>query len=156
LGLRRKARELAAKTLYALDFREIDPEYREYGMLSGYPELMEQVAKLDRLQNQARVLDFADDLVKNTVINLEQIQAQIGKHSENWSLEAMSKMDLSILNIAVYELMFTGTPAPVVINEAIEIAKKFCGEGSVSFINGLLDSVHKELLAREELEGLPG
>lgn len=156
MGLRRKARELAAKTLYALDFREIDPQYREYGMLSGYPELMTQVAKLDRLQNQARVMGFADDLVKNTVINLEQIQAQIEKHSENWSLESMSKMDLSILSIAAYELMFTDTPAAVVINEALEIAKKFCGEGSVAFINGILDSVNKELLAQEKIEGLPG
>ncbi|MCB5225078.1 MAG: transcription antitermination factor NusB [Candidatus Cloacimonadaceae bacterium] len=156
MGLRRKARELAAKTLYALDFQEIDPQFREYQMLSCYPDLMAQVAELDKLENQARAVDFADDLVKNTVINLEQIQAEIEKHSENWSLEAISKMDLSILNIAVYELMFTGTPPPVVINEALEIAKKFCGEGSVAFLNGVLDSVNKEMRAREKINGLSG
>jgi len=156
LGLRRKSRELAAQTLYALDFREIDPQFREYGMLNSYPELLQQLAEADKYQNSAAVMDFADDLVKNAIINQAEIIQEIEKHSEHWSVGNISRMDRGILHIAVYELLFTDTPPAVVINEALEIAKKFCGEGAVKFLNGILDSVNKELRARENIEGLPG
>jgi len=156
LGQRRKARELAAQTLYALDFREIDPEFVEYGMLNSYAELMSQLAEVEKLHNATSVLDFADDLVKNAIITQAEIKAEIDKHSEHWSVETISRMDRSILHVAVYELMFSDTPPAVVINEALEIAKKFCGEGAVKFLNGILDSVNKELRASESITGQPG
>ncbi len=156
MGQRRKARELAAQTLYALDFREIDPEFVEYGMLNSYAELMSQLAEVEKLHNATSVLDFADDLVKNAIINQAEIKAEIDKHSEHWSVETISRMDRSILHVAVYELMFSDTPPAVVINEALEIAKKFCGEGAVKFLNGILDSVNKELRASENITGQPG
>ncbi|HOY83691.1 MAG: transcription antitermination factor NusB [Candidatus Cloacimonetes bacterium] len=156
MGLRRKSRELAAQTLYALDFRELDPEFLEYGMLNSYPELLNELAELEKLQNSAPVVDFADDLVKNAIINRTEIIQEIEKHSEHWSVANISRMDRGVLHIAVYELLFTDTPPAVVINEALEIAKKFCGEGAVKFLNGILDSLNKELRARESIEGLPG
>ncbi|MBP7206014.1 MAG: transcription antitermination factor NusB [Candidatus Cloacimonetes bacterium] len=156
MGQRRKARELAAQTLYALDFREIDPEFVEYGMLNSYAELMSQLAEVEKLHNATSVLDFADDLVKNAIITQAEIKAEIDKHSEHWSVETISRMDRSILHVAVYELMFSDTPPAVVINEALEIAKKFCGEGAVKFLNGILDSVNKELRASENITGQPG
>ena len=156
MGQRRKARELAAQTLYALDFREIDPEFIEYGLLNSYAELMSQLAEVEKLHNATSVLDFADDLVKNAIITQAEIKAEIDKHSEHWSVETISRMDRSILHVAVYELMFSDTPPAVVINEALEIAKKFCGEGAVKFLNGILDSVNKELRASENITGQPG
>ena len=156
MGQRRKARELAAQTLYALDFREIDPEFVEYGLLNSYAELMSQLAEVEKLHNATSVLDFADDLVKNAIITQAEIKAEIDKHSEHWSVETISRMDRSILHVAVYELMFSDTPPAVVINEALEIAKKFCGEGAVKFLNGILDSVNKELRASENITGQPG
>lgn len=156
MGQRRKSRELAAQTLYALDFREIDPEFVEYGMLNSYAELMSQLAEVEKLHNATSVLDFADDLVKNAIITQAEIKAEIDKHSEHWSVETISRMDRSILHVAVYELMFSDTPPAVVINEALEIAKKFCGESAVKFLNGILDSVNKELRASESITGQPG
>lgn len=125
-------------------------------MLNSYPELLQQLAEADKYQNSAAVMDFADDLVKNAIINQAEIIQEIEKHSEHWSVGNISRMDRGILHIAVYELLFTDTPPAVVINEALEIAKKFCGEGAVKFLNGILDSVNKELRARENIEGLPG
>lgn len=155
MGQRRKSRELAAQTLYALDFQEIDPDFREYGMLNSYLELLNQLAEVEKLQNSPSVMDFADDLIKNTIINQAEIGKEIEQHSEHWSLENISRMDRSILHIAVYELVYTDIPPAVVINEALEIAKKFCGEGSVKFLNGILDSVNKELRVRESISGQP-
>lgn len=73
MGLRRKSRELAAQTLYALDFRELDPEFLEYGMLNSYPDVLNELAKLEKMRNSATVIDFADDLVKNAIINRTEI-----------------------------------------------------------------------------------
>lgn len=155
MGQRRKSRELAAQTLYALGFSQIDPEFEEYGMLNSYAELLNQLAEVDKVQNMASVMDFADDLVKNAIINQAEIKAEIEKHSEHWSVDSISRMDRGILHVAVYELMYSDTPPAVVINEALEIAKKFCGEGAVKFLNGILDSVNKELRARESITGQP-
>ncbi len=156
MGQRRKSRELAAQTLYALNFQEIDPGFREYGMLNSYLELLNQLAKMEKLQNAAGVMDFADDLVKNAIINQTDIKAEIEKNSEHWSEEKISRIDRGILHIAVYELMYTDTPPAVIINEALEIAKKFCEEGAVKFLNGILDSINKEMRAREGIEGMSG
>jgi len=65
----------------------------------------------------------------------------------------MSTLDRSILYIAVYELMFTDTPPPVIINEALEIAKRFCGTGTGKFLNGVLDAVNKDLRESEKIKG---
>lgn len=72
--------------------------------------------------------------------------SEIDKLSDNWELEDIALLDRNILCLAVYELLFTDTPAPVVINEAIEIAKKFSSEASGKFINGILDALNKEIL----------
>jgi N utilization substance protein B len=153
LGQRRKARELAAQTLYALSFREVNPEYREYEMLNSYPEILNDLAQMENLSESPGVIDFANELVMNSIIHQEDITKQIEKHSENWSEKTMAKVDRSILQLAIYELMFTDTPAAVIINEALEIAKKFCGSGTIKFLNGVLDAVNKELRDREKIEG---
>ncbi|MBW6514787.1 MAG: transcription antitermination factor NusB [Candidatus Syntrophosphaera sp.] len=152
MGQRRKSRELAVQTLYALDFAEVGAEFREYDQLNKYPEILSQLAAAEKIENSAPVLDFADDLIKNAIINQEEIEAEIDRHSENWRLDNIALLDRSILHVAVYELMFTDTPPAVVINEAIEVSKKYCSEGSGKFLNGILDSVRKELLEKERIE----
>ncbi len=153
MGQRRKARELAVQTLYALDFADIGGEFSEYESLNKYPEILDQLAEREVLENADSVLGFAEDLVKNTIINLQGIDAEIEKHSEHWRIGKIDHLDLSILHIAVYELVFTDTPPPVVINEALEIARKYSSESSGKFLNGILDAVNKELREREQLEG---
>ncbi|MDI3503929.1 MAG: transcription antitermination protein NusB [Candidatus Cloacimonadota bacterium] len=143
MGQRRKARELAVQCIYALDFAEVKADFREYGLLNEYPEILRQLTSAENINAGSKVFVFADELVKNTIINIEDIEAEINKYTEHWSLESIAHLDKSILIVAVYELMFTDTPAPVIINEGIEIAKKFCSEHTGSFINGILDAINK-------------
>ncbi|HNZ06732.1 MAG: transcription antitermination factor NusB [Candidatus Cloacimonetes bacterium] len=145
MGQRRKAREIAVQTLYALDFAEVSQEFAEYSLLNQYPEVLQQLTNSEGIEASSPLYAFADELVKNAIINLEEIEQEIDKHTENWSFESLAHLDRSIMHIAVYELMFTDTPAPVVINEAIEISKKFCSENTGKFLNGILDAINKEI-----------
>lgn len=145
MGQRRKARELAIQTLYALDFAEIQGEFREYSLLNEYPEIMLQLTDSEGIDPTSSVYAFANELVKNAIINIDDVEAEIVKHSDNWSLGDIAHLDRNVLHISVYELMFTDTPPAVIINEAIEIAKKFSSEASGKYINGILDAVNREL-----------
>ncbi len=151
MGQRRKAREIAVQCLYSLEFSEVEKNYREYGLLNEYPDILLSFAKSEHIQPNSPVYAFADELVKNTIINIEQVESEIDKLSDNWELEDIALLDRNILCLAVYELLFTDTPAPVVINEAIEIAKKFSSEASGKFINGILDALNKEILNKGKL-----
>ncbi len=152
MGLRRKAREIAVQTLYALDFADLGAEFREYDALNKYPEILDQIGRAEQLENSAAVLAFSEDLIKNVIINQDTIESEIDKHSEHWRVGDMVHLDLSILHIAVYELLFTDTPPAVVINEAIEIAKKYSSESSGKFLNGILDAIKREKIVRDRLE----
>ena len=86
---------------------------------------------------------FVADLVRGTIANLEEIDARITRHAEHWRMQRMPAVDRNILRLAIFELSQTDTPAPVVIDEALELARQFSGDESVSFINGVLDAVHR-------------
>jgi len=93
---------------------------------------------------------FARELFRGAVDDIKTLDRLVRKHAENWRLERMAAVDRSILRLAVYELLHCPeTPPHAVINEALEIARRFSGEGSVEFVNGILDSVLKTLPARE-------
>lgn len=93
---------------------------------------------------------FAEDLFRAATDHAPEIDQLIEQHAENWRMDRMAAVDRNILRAAVAELLcFPATPRAVVINEAIEIARKFSGPESVQFINGVLDSVGKKL------EGVP-
>lgn len=145
MGLRRKARELAVQTIYALDYSESGGEFREFSLLNSYPEILSEMAEHEGLAFDHPALAFADELIRNTIIHLEEIEAKLTAHSSNWSIERIANLDRSILRLAIYEILFTGTPPPVIINEAIEIAKKFSSESSNRFVNGILDAIHQEI-----------
>lgn len=142
---------MAVQCLYSLEFSEIEREFREYGMLNEYPEVLQSLSSAENINPSSPVYAFADELVKNTIINIEDVEAEIDKHTDNWSLENIAHLDRSILFVAVYELLLTDTPAAVVINEAIEIAKRFCGEPTAKFINGILDSIRKEIVQKNKM-----
>ena len=134
MNRRRKAREIALQFLYQLDLQgDSDPA----------PHAAEFWA-LHRLDDEAR--EFADDLVRGAMGTHAKIDEVIMRFTEHWDLDRMSVVDRNILRLAVYELGWhTETPPKVVINEAIEIAKKFGTRESSRFINGILDRVHREL-----------
>ncbi len=96
---------------------------------------------------------FMEQLVRGTAAVSKAIDERIARHSENWKIERMPVVDRNILRMAIYEMTDVGTPAAIVINEALELARRFSGEESVPFINGVLDAVHKEVPAREPTPG---
>jgi N utilization substance protein B len=131
---RRKAREVALQFLYQLDLQsETDPSAHATEFWERHP-----------LDDDGR--EFADALVRGAMERQSAIDETIGRCTENWELDRMAVVDRNILRLAVYELGWREeTPPKVVINEAIEIAKKFGTRESGRFINGILDRVHREL-----------
>ena len=90
--------------------------------------------------------DFAHQLVKGTIANRAEIDRIIIAHSQHWRIERMAVVDRNILRLACFEMLKLATPPPVVIDQALELAGKFSSPESLSFLNGVLDAVHHELL----------
>ena len=88
---------------------------------------------------------FVSELVHGTIRHLGEVDDRITRHAENWRMERMPAVDRNILRLAVYEMTHEGTPAPVVIDEALELARKFSNQEAVQFVNGVLDAVHREI-----------
>ena len=109
------------------------------------PEQVDATFFLERKADQD-VESFARRLFQGAVTNIQRLDQLLREHAENWRLERMAAVDRSILRVAVYELLHCPeTPPPAVINEALEIARRFSGDGAVEFVNGILDSVLKSL-----------
>jgi N utilization substance protein B len=135
MGTRRKSRELALQMLFQADmgrqsFEQVcDTFWRE---------------RADNVTDDAR--RFAEDLFRAATDRTDEIDKIIVQHAEHWRMDRMSAVDRNILRAGVAEfLAWPGTPRPIVINEFLEVARKFSGPESVQFINGVLDSVAKAL-----------
>jgi len=136
---RHKARQRAVQILYLLDMRKQDPAEALEGFYSSLavPEGAERVPRDT----------FLEELVRGTIDRQADIDARITRHAARWRMERMPTVDRNILRLAVYEMLVTDTPPPVLIDEALELARQFAGEESVHFVNGVLDAVHRELAA---------
>jgi len=88
---------------------------------------------------------FANKLFEGAAKNVPALDAIIVKHADNWRFERLSAIDRAILRLAIHEMNGTDTPPKVILNEAVELAKKFSSEESGSFVNGVLDAVHKSM-----------
>ena len=131
MGNRSRAREAALKTLYQMDVTGDPPAdalkifFRHHRVAVG---------------SQA----FVSRLVEGTTQHLAEIDPLIRRHATNWTLERMALVDRNILRLGAYELLHeTETPPKVVINEAVDLAKRFGAADSGKFVNGVLDSIHK-------------
>lgn len=96
---------------------------------------------VQELPRHEPLLQFAKQLLTNTIDHRETIDEQLSALSRNWPLARMSPTDRSILRLATSEILYTETPKPIVINEAVELAKKFGTKDSPAFVNGILDRV---------------
>ena len=137
---RHRARRQALQLLYQWDLRRTPPEE----ILRGYYNSL--LISEDTVA-QPRPDPFAEVLMRGVIDDLPSIDERITRNAAHWRLERMPVVDRNILRIAVYEMMRTDTPPPVVIDEALELARQFAGEESVHFINGVLDAVRRELPA---------
>jgi N utilization substance protein B len=134
MGKRRKSRELAVQLLYQLDLtNETDPAVHGEDFWRRHPV-------------EPDVKAFAENLVRGTMLHHTKIDELITQYSHHWELERMAVVDRNILRLGIFELGWvTESPPKVVINEALEISKKFSTEESRQFLNGVLDRVRKEL-----------
>ncbi len=134
MGTRRKSRELCLQMLFQWDMGKQSPE---------------QVGKTfwaERGDVDDETRGFCDDLFRVAVERQAEVDDIIEKHAQHWRIERMATVDRNVLRTAVAEFIaYPDTPKPVVINEAPEIARRFSAPESVHFINGVLDSVGKEL-----------
>ena len=97
---------------------------------------------------EPEVQGFAEDLFRVALAEQEQIDALIAAHSTHWRIDRMPAVDRNLLRMAVAELIgFKSTPFPIVINEALEIGRRYCATESINFLNGVLDSVARSLIA---------
>jgi N utilization substance protein B len=134
MGTRRKSRELCLQMLFQSD------------MGKQTPEQVRNTFWAERAGVDEDTRGFADDLFGVATERHQEIDDLIQKHAQHWRMERMAAVDRNVLRASVAEFLgYQETPKPIIINEALEIARKFSSPESVQFINGVLDSVGKEL-----------
>lgn len=129
---RRRSRQVALQVLFAIDVA------RSKG--SPVPEEV-FAAFVENFELPVGACAFAEELVDGITAELDKLDALLEKHTTNWRLSRMAAVDRNILRIGVFELLRTETPAQVILDEAIELARRFGADPSPAFVNGVLDSV---------------
>lgn len=157
IGKRRRAREMAVQMLYQLevggcgsnevfDHFDLADFVSETELAKSDEDAETEAPKLPpkRLAEIEAAFAYAQTLVAGVLEHAESVDERIRQHAENWRLERMPMIDRNILRVAVFEMLFQdGVPKVVILDEAIELAKKFGAENSSRFVNGLLDGVLK-------------
>jgi N utilization substance protein B len=137
MGTRRKSRELTMQMLFQGDLGKHSPE---------------QVSRLfwpsrDDVDDETR--GFAEDLYRVATTRGDEIDKLIEAHAQNWRIERMAVVDRDLLRTAVAEMLaYPLTPAPIIINESLEVARRYAAPESIHFLNGVLDAIARELLKK--------
>lgn len=130
MGRRRQAREIALQALYIADSAAM-PGDEPFNIVNRREELDDE-----------KTLEFARELYDGAMKLRPELDKHIQATAQNWAMPRMACVDRNVLRLASYELLFRGdTPVNVVIDEAIEIARKYSTEDSTKFINGILDKI---------------
>lgn len=132
MALRTKSREFAMQMLFQWDMSQQDPSHLESNFWKG-------------AKGATQTRNFANQLFEGAARDAKDLDEIIAKHAANWRLDRISAIDRAILRVALHEMRTTDTPAKVVINEAVELAKKFSSEEAGGFVNGILDTYRKSL-----------
>jgi len=137
MGTRRKSRELAMQMLFQGDLGK------------QTPELVEKLFWESRDDVDDDTRGFADDIHRSATQRIDEVDKLIVAHAKNWRLERMPVVDRSLLRAATAEMLaFPKTPAAVIINETLEIARTFAAPESLQFLNGVLDAIGRDLLEK--------
>ena len=136
-GKRRKSRELAMQMLFQGDLGKQSPD---------------EVRKLfwpSRDDVDAETRGFAEDIYRVATTRQPEIDSIIEQHSQNWRLERMAAVDRNLLRAATAELLeYPNTPGPIIINESLEVARRYAAPESIHFLNGVLDAIARDLLKK--------
>lgn len=137
MGTRRKSRELAMQMLFQGDLGKQSPE---------------QVAKLfwsSRDEIDADTRGFAEDIYRIATARQPEIDQLIEAHAQNWRIERMAVVDRNLIRAAVAEMLgYPATPAAIIINESLEIARRYAAPESIHFLNGVLDAIARDILKK--------
>lgn len=145
-GVRRSGRELAIKVIYSFDgISNVEALLGSFWKHFRFrDDVLGEPLEDDSRPVAAPVKDFAEDLVRGVAVNLEKIDGLIDEYATNWSLDRMAKVDLAILRMSTFELLFhPDVPVSVVINEAVEIGKRYGTKDTPAFVNGILDRISR-------------
>ena len=135
MGTRRKSRELTMQMLFQGDLGKQTPEEVRALFWSSRDDV------------DAETRGFAEDLYRVATARQPEIDALIEEHAQNWRMERMAVVDRNLLRAAVAEMLgYPGTPAPIIINESLEIARRYAAPESVQFLNGVLDAIARSVL----------
>ncbi len=133
---RRKVRDMAFKYIYAMSYGKSDTQNVIDSILESYEE------EITALEGEDK--EFFDFLTTGVEQNLEEIDKSILSKLKNWTISRIFKIDLAVLRLAIYEVLYTEVPYKVAINEAVELAKKYGNDESYTFVNGVLREIAKE------------
>lgn len=133
---RRKVRDMAFKYIYAMSYGKNDTQNVIDSILESYEEEITMLEGEDK--------EFFDFLTTGVEQNLEEIDKSILSKLKNWTISRIFKIDLAVLRLAIYEVLYTEVPYKVAINEAVELAKKYGNDESYTFVNGVLREIAKE------------
>jgi N utilization substance protein B len=165
MASRRKGRILAFQALYFWDSSSFSgdkfPE-KDETILEGKPSKMVRTERVSvdelvkfawledkKIENLKDILDFSRVLIAGTIENIDEIDKLIKEHLENWDITRVNRVDLAVLRISAYTLLFQDEfPASIVIGEAIGICREYGSDDSFKFVNGVLDNVRKTLESR--------
>jgi N utilization substance protein B len=138
MGKRRKARESALQILFQLEFDDSTP-----GKVMG--------SYWQNRKGSKEIAEYTQFLVTGIISHRERIDTMIQSVSSNWRLDRMAIVDRNVLRMAVFELLYEESIAPaIVINEAIEVVKKYSSEEAATFVNGILDAARKKIEGMEK------
>ncbi|MBZ4662404.1 MAG: nusB [Caloramator sp.] len=132
---RKAARELAMKLVFQMELTK-----------ESAVETINKINELDEYKNLQDQMEYIEDCVKGVDKNKQLIDEYIEKYSKGWKINRIAKVDLAIMRLALYEMLYReDVPNAAAIDEAVELAKKYGGDNSPSFINGILGNIIKEL-----------
>ena len=135
MGTRRKSRELAMQMCFQQDLGKQTPEIVEKLFWDSRDDVDEETRR------------FAEDLYRVVNARMEEVDQVIQQHTQNWKIERMAVVDRNLLRVAVGEMLsYPKTPGPIIINESLEIARRYAAPESVNFLNGVLDAINRDLL----------
>lgn len=132
MSRRSRAREVVLQVLYQDD---LNPGHS----MQSTEEFLRK-----RLHNNTEIIEFANSLLSGTRRNRPELDEMLTSRASNWSLNRMAATDRNLLRMAAFEILFTDTPNRVVINEAVELAKRYGSKQSAQFVNGILDSLQPD------------
>ena len=138
-GPRRLGRKIAFQVLYSTNFLEQEG-------VDNYLKMIDHFCADEKYPINEKAVEFAKELVKGTLDHINELDKIIEAHSKNWKLSRIAKVELTILRLSIFEMMYRDdVPTKVAINEAVELSKAFGDDNSKRFVNGILDAVAKTL-----------